>query len=401
MTSLRDRASKRGHFDVEDLIMSVDIVAVIGAVVPLKKGGNEQRGLCPFHADGHPSLVVVPKMGKNGMWTCYGCSGGKWDDVIGFVRKLKGCDFRTACEYLGGEAAIELMDVDRERLKAAAVAKRKEDDEKAEKNRRHAYALWNAARPIAGTPAEQYLRGRGIAFPIPSTLRFAPQLWCQEAKQDLPAMVAAIVDAKGHFMALHRTYLARGLDHAWRKAALDNPKKILGRFMGGAVRLHPPSGSDVTPGATLYVAEGIETALSVLAGLRRRPHLARNAAVWAAGALANVSRLVLPNEDSELLSRPVFTTVVLCVDADSAEAAVKAENIMALHNYEARGCEVKVAWPAPGMDFNDMIQKGQAAGTGDDQVAQAIEDVGQYVVDPNVPGQNSPGVTDHSKAAAG
>jgi hypothetical protein len=48
--------------------------------------------------------------------------------------------------------------------------------------RKSAWAMWCGAVPIAGTPAEAYLRGRGIDFDrlgrIPGSLRFLPDCWC-------------------------------------------------------------------------------------------------------------------------------------------------------------------------------------------------------------------------------
>jgi hypothetical protein len=52
----------------------------------------------------------------------------------------------------------------------------------AEGKRKSAWAMWCGAVPIAGTPAEAYLRGRGIDFDrlgrIPGSLRFMPDCWC-------------------------------------------------------------------------------------------------------------------------------------------------------------------------------------------------------------------------------
>lgn len=348
--------AKRGYFDLKDVVESVDIVQVIMPHVALTKGAGEWRGRCPFHADGHPSFVVVPKMQR---FHCYGCMPEReWGDAIDFIRKLKGCDYREAARILVGNAAIEFCDADRARIRGEAAVKQKADDEKAEKNRRMALASWESARPIGGSPAEAYLRARGISSALPAhALRFVPELFCKEVSGELPAMVAAFVDARGSFMALHRTWLARGTEGAWRKAALDNPKMTLGKLGGGAIRLAPREDVPLHAGATLYVAEGIETALSVREGLRGRADLRENAAVWAAGSLSNMSRLVLPNEDGG--EACLFGTVVLCIDLktenDRAKSATEAA--WALETYGARGCKVLMMEPAVGADFNDMLTR--------------------------------------------
>ena len=112
---------------------------------------------------------------------------------------------------------------------------------------------------------------------------------------------------------------------------------------------------DVTaPGSRLYVAEGIETALSVLEGLALLPEAAARSAVWAAGSLINMSRLALPSDE---VGACCFSEVVLCIDADMSDGrALSTEIANAEVNYGARGCAVLVASPDAGQDFNDMLQ---------------------------------------------
>ena len=54
-------------------------------------------------------------------------------------------------------------------------------------------ALWDEAGPIAGTQAEAYLRGRGIALlPGPEVLRFRPAAQHPKLKRKLPALIAQV-----------------------------------------------------------------------------------------------------------------------------------------------------------------------------------------------------------------
>jgi len=60
--------------------------------IQLKKHGTDLIGLCPFHDDREPSLVITPK--KN-LWHCLGacqCGGS----VIDWVMNLEGVSFRHA-----------------------------------------------------------------------------------------------------------------------------------------------------------------------------------------------------------------------------------------------------------------------------------------------------------------
>ena len=64
--------------------------------VVLRKRGDELLGLCPFHEDHSPSLVINPS--KN-VWHCLGaCQAG--GSVIDWVMYGEGCSFREAVETL-------------------------------------------------------------------------------------------------------------------------------------------------------------------------------------------------------------------------------------------------------------------------------------------------------------
>src|SRR5215469_1726337 len=64
--------------------------------VKLTRHGADLLGLCPFHDDHEPSLVVSPK--KN-LWNCLGaCNAG--GSAIDWVMKIEGVSFRHAVELL-------------------------------------------------------------------------------------------------------------------------------------------------------------------------------------------------------------------------------------------------------------------------------------------------------------
>ena len=112
-----------------------------------------------------------------------------------------------------------------------------------------------------------------MPFPL-RAVRFHASLWCQEAGRAYPAMVAPVVDGKGKFLALHRTWLTAG----GAKAPVATPKKVLGRYRGGLIRLwrggcasDPETGAlrqtprlaEVTAPVEVDLTEGIEDGLSV------------------------------------------------------------------------------------------------------------------------------------------
>jgi DNA primase len=64
--------------------------------VKLEPHGDNLIGLCPFHDDKDPSLVISPK--KN-LWNCLGaCSKG--GSVVDWVMAAEGVSFRHAVEIL-------------------------------------------------------------------------------------------------------------------------------------------------------------------------------------------------------------------------------------------------------------------------------------------------------------
>ena len=137
--------------------------------------------------------------------------------------------------------------------------------------------MWGLCRPIESTLAVAYLRARRITpCPVPA-LRFHPALFYRDGANSerfrtLPAMVPRVTNHRGDFVGVHRTYFDS--DRA-AKAPVATPRKSLGAIGGSAVYLgkrQPP----------LVVAEGIETALSLLTA---RPGL-YGAAALSAGSLA-------------------------------------------------------------------------------------------------------------------
>ena len=65
----------------------------------LKRHGADLIGLCPFHEDHSPSLVISPQ--KN-LWNCLGACG-KGGSVIDWVMRAEGISFRHAVELLKQE----------------------------------------------------------------------------------------------------------------------------------------------------------------------------------------------------------------------------------------------------------------------------------------------------------
>lgn len=348
--------------------------------------GREWR-LNPGRPDRHVGSFHIATRGpKAGMW--FDHATGEGGDVIDLIRlslslNLKGA-LAEARAFLG--LATESPELRRAREQAAAAARaRRQAAEQAEaarllKRQKAAQALWLSAQErIAGTPVEAYLRGRGIDLSAlgrqPRALRYHPAcaFHGQETVEEidaetgevrpvtrnlppvpLPAMLAAITDARGAHVATHRTYLGIAPDGVWRKVRGAAAKKVLGSFAGAAIRLWSGAGpkggkgpplSHCPPGTRLYIAEGIETALSVVV-------LRPEARVLAAVSLSNMGGLALPANVAE---------VVLVADGDEgAEAQAALARAVAAHARAGR--LVRLVAAPPGQDLNDRLQAAQAQG---------------------------------------
>lgn len=91
------------HAFVDNLLSRVDIVALIGGRVSLKKAGKDFQGLCPFHEEKTPSFSVVP---AKDMYYCFGCGAG--GDAIKFLQEYDGLSFAEAVETLAASVGLEV-----------------------------------------------------------------------------------------------------------------------------------------------------------------------------------------------------------------------------------------------------------------------------------------------------
>lgn len=82
-----------------------DIVQLIGESVALipAHGGREYKGLCPFHDDHNPSMMVYPQRQSFRCWSCQ--TGG---DVFTFVMEREKVTFPEAMEILARRANLAL-----------------------------------------------------------------------------------------------------------------------------------------------------------------------------------------------------------------------------------------------------------------------------------------------------
>ena len=129
--------------------------------------------------------------------------------------------------------------------------------------------LFRAGRPLPGTPAETYLRARGITGRLDwPALRYHPSVYYREAEdarlESWPALLAAVTDLDGNITGIQRTWLDRRRPD---KAPLADPRRALGHLLGNGVRFGMTAD-------LLAAGEGVETMLALKSVLPSLPVIA-------------------------------------------------------------------------------------------------------------------------------
>ena len=344
-SALRDRPQRSAGDLAAMLSQHVDALAV--ELLPgAKREGHEWKA-GSVHGEAGKSLGIVRRGHKAGRWADF--ATGEHGDML---------DLIAATLYRGdGKAAyawaLQFLGLANDTAAPTRRAERPPADREAasldaQRSRDKAKAMWlNASETLSGTPVLAYLAARNIDLAqlrrMPGSLRYAPELWCQEAGRKLPAMVSAIIGANGQHVATHRTYLEQAPDGRWRKATLHNSKKVLGQYRGGTIRLTRGENgralAEMDENEEPAIGEGIETCLSVALAMPRLR-------VLCAIALSNFGAVMLPAQ---------CRRVVLLVDNDTHPATRSALQ-HAINAHIHAGRTVRLARSPHGNDFNDAMR---------------------------------------------
>ena len=156
---------------IEEVKSRLDIVETVGSYVPnLKRSGRTWKANCPFHSERTPSFIVDP--GRNS-WHCFGaCSTG--GDVIEFVRRFEGLEFREALRRCADRAGVELRPPTR-----AERQEREQHEQLLSANEAAAVFFQAALDSAEGASALAYAEGRGLDAGARRDwqLGYAPDSW--------------------------------------------------------------------------------------------------------------------------------------------------------------------------------------------------------------------------------
>jgi hypothetical protein len=282
--------------------------ADVAAHLKLRASGRHWRGDCPVC--GREAFAFTHNRGKPLVMCFAGCDRR---DLLEAIRKLP--PFAGERDWLKG---TRKRSVTSDPLPVSDAT-----DWSAQ-----AALIWSQGVALHNTPVETYLAARGCMFPTTHDIRFLPA----HSHGIHPCMMARVTDAvTAQPITLHFTRLN---GDGTGKAEVDRPKLLLGRHRKkwGVIRLVEDAA--VTTG--LGLAEGIETALSVMVG--------GWSPLWAtvdAGNMADFPVL----EGIECLT--------LFADNDARGTGLHAAEHCA-ERWRAAGREVGIVIPdKPGSDWND------------------------------------------------
>lgn len=212
-----------------------------------KPSGDQYVGHCPAHDDKHPSLSFCEKNGK----LLLNCHAG--------------------CDYDSIRNALNLP-------------------KKPEAKQEYFQKIWTNSQHMRSDPgntAVRYLQNRGLEIDFGEllSLRYDQDLAYFENRQmraTLPALIASITDKNNRLLGVQRIYLSS----AGAKANVPEPKKVLGKFNGGAIRLGNTNKEKV------HMTEGLETGLAIFGALKEP--------VLVAISASNLSKVILQDLVEEI-----------------------------------------------------------------------------------------------------
>ncbi len=188
--------------------------------------------------------------------------------------------------------------------------------------------LWEESGPLKHSVAEAYLRRRAVPAGLwgSQALRFHGRMTSLDDRAKRPALVAAISDAHGALQGVQVTLLSA---HGTAKAAVATPRRVIGKLMGGTVRLADAQDE-------LVIGEGIETMLTASDVF--------GVPAWAALSADNLARLVI--------SLPLRRLIIA---ADNDEAGMRAAQSLRARTVSSTIVEIEAA-PQGFNDWNDWAR---------------------------------------------
>jgi phage/plasmid primase-like uncharacterized protein len=259
--------------------------------------------ICPAHNDQQPSLSI-----------------GIGEDGQLLLHCFAGCSFTDILVAAGLRGGLHVAQVSADVVQRRCETRQQND----EKTLARCNEIWRQGKPIEGTLSHAYLASRGITV-FSDCLRHHEGLIYSRTGERLPVLLTA-AQRGGKLTGLHRIFL--------NPDGTKRDKLMLGSFKGAAAHLVGKYGP-------LYVAEGIETALSL--PMLNPQKIGR---YWAAFSAGGMKSLVLPQRPDQLI-----------IAADGDTAGLEAANDLGERAARA-GWQVILMAAPDGKDWNDVLVEG-------------------------------------------
>ncbi len=151
---------------LEEIKSRLDIVDVISEYVPLKKAGQNWKGICPFHTEKTPSFMVSQ---AKQIYHCFGCGSG--GDIFTFLVKYENLSFNESLNILAKKAGVTLQKFQKD---TGSVSEK----ENLLNIHRDACIFFQESLK-QNVKAKNYLKERGISAEAQKifSLGFAPHAW--------------------------------------------------------------------------------------------------------------------------------------------------------------------------------------------------------------------------------
>ncbi|HEX8902427.1 DUF7146 domain-containing protein [Vitreimonas sp.] len=280
------------------------IVAACGGI--LLDGGA--RALIPGPNHSHKDRSVSLRLTEEGRILIH-CFSPKddWREVRRALTELGLLD-----EAPGGEAGA--------RWSRPKIAAQPASEERVARARR----IWDESRSLGHTIAAAYLRRRAVPDGLwdSPALRFHPHMTSLDDRIRRPAFIAGITSAEGALQGVQATLLTA---HGTAKAAIPTPRRVIGKLMGGVIRLGEVQDE-------LVVGEGVETMLSASEVF--------DVPAWAALSADNLSRMII--------TAPLRRLIIA---ADNDDAGLRAAETLRTRMAPTIAVEIEPA-PSPFNDWN-------------------------------------------------
>lgn len=361
--------------ELDDLKARKPLSKLFAELGTQSKGSDKERwASCCFHGEKTPSLKINDEAG---IYHCFGC--GANGDHFSALKEILGKSFPEAVEYLGGTRLLTTEE--RKAIDERAAKAKTEEQQQRARSRGAAEKLFEARQPIKSTIVERYLAMRGLVITPAWTfdLGFIPDLRYTgfadanaESQSDLgrfPAMIAAIRDAAGAIIGVHRTYIDPALGTKLQPPGdrkRNAAKKVMGEQRGGMILLSQPS-------ERMAIGEGIETTRSWYAlGLG-----GDDVSLAAAVSLGNLSGSAtgslphpkdptkrVPNGEPDparpgIILPSVVRDIILLGDGDSDPYMTRGRLVVAGRRFRSAGIGVVVAMAPEGKDFGDVLESDE------------------------------------------